>query len=87
MSELAAARDTLSSLFEKLELAGHRFEISPADGDYWGVDVECSAPDGWLKVEVRVPRADLVDAPRDADARARLTELLAGRLAGCRGAT
>ncbi len=87
MSELAAARDTLTILFKELGLAGHRFEISPAHGGHWDVDVECSAPDGWLKVELQVPRADLVDAPYDADAKSRVTKLLAARLAGCRGAT
>lgn len=87
MSELAAARDTLAILLHELGLAGHRFEISPADGDHWGVDVECSAPDGWLKVELQLPRADLLDAPHDANAKARVTELLAGRLADCRGST
>lgn len=85
-TELAAARENLGILLEEMRLAGHRFEVSPADEDHWHVDVECSAGDGWLKVELRLPRAELVNAPTDSHARGRVLETLEERLRGCRHA-
>lgn len=81
-TELAEAREILTQLLDLLDLAGHRFELG-LEGDDWGVNLECPAPDGWLTVQFGIPRQVLQAAAADVLARQRLVATLNVRLRGC----
>ncbi len=81
--ELEQAREATSTLFEELGLAAYLFAIEPREGR-WELKVECAIEEGWEAITLPVDIQLLLSSRADPDARKRLLETWAPRLAACR---
>jgi hypothetical protein len=82
-AEVEQAREATSALLEKLGLAAYLFAIEPRESG-WELTVECAVEEGWEAITLPVDIQLLLSSRADPDARKRLLETWAPRLAACR---
>jgi hypothetical protein len=82
-TQIAAAREIISSLLEELGLAAYVFAIEPQE-DRWQLKIECGIAEGWETVTVPVDIQALLASRTDADVRKRLLQKWDAKLDACR---
>ena len=81
--ELEQATQTAAALLDELGLAAYLFAIEPREGG-WELKVECAIEEGWEAITLPVDIQLLLSSRADPDARKRVLETWAPRLAACR---
>jgi len=82
-TQIATAREAVSSLLEELGLAAYVFAIEPQEGQ-WQLKIECGIAEGWETVTVPLDVQTLLASRTQAEVRKNLLRTWGAKLAACR---
>lgn len=83
VAEVAAARETVAELLEKLRVDACLFDLEPRQND-WAVTIECAIEEGWEALTLNIARQELSRAHQDERVREALLRNWRERLAMCK---
>lgn len=81
-TELAKAKNAVTSLLDELGLQSYLFDVEPREAQ-WQVKIECAAPDGaWQSIQMEIDK-DLLTNSHEPGSRSKVIENWRGRFNDC----